>query len=66
MFANHGIPEVIVTDNASVFTSREFQELVKRNSIKHITTAPYHSASNGLAERAAVQTLKSSLKKMTF
>ena len=64
MFATHGIPETIVTDNGSVFTSKEFQQFTDLNGIKHLTTAPYHPASNGLAERA-VQTLKTGLKKMT-
>ena len=64
MFATHGIPETIVSDNGSVFTSKEFTQFTNMNGIKHLTTAPYHPASNGLAERA-VQTLKSGLKKMT-
>ena len=64
MFATHGIPETIVSDNGSVFTSKEFKQFTNINGIKHLTTAPYHPASNGLAERA-VQTLKSGLKKMT-
>ena len=64
MFATHGIPETIVTDNGSVFTSKEFNHFTDMNGIKHLTTAPYHPASNGLAERA-VQTLKTGLKKMT-
>ena len=64
MFATHGIPETIVSDNGSVFTSKEFQQFVQLNGIKHVTTAPYHPASNGLAERA-VQTLKIGLKKVT-
>ena len=46
------------------FLLAEFQQFVKLNGIKHVTTAPYHPASNGLAERA-VQTLKIGLKKIT-
>ena len=64
MFATHGIPETIVTDNGSVFTSKEFNHFTDMNGIKHLNTEPYHPASNGLAERA-VQTLKTGLKKMT-
>ena len=64
MFATHGIPETIVTDNGSVFTSSEFQLFMDMNGIRHLTTAPYHPASNGLAEQA-VQTIKTGLKKMT-
>ena len=64
MFATRGIPETIVTDNGSVFTSKEFNDFTDMNGIKHLTTAPYHPASNGLSKRA-VQTLKTRLKKMT-
>mgnify|MGYP000229430996 FL=1 len=52
MFATHGIPGTVVSDNGSSFTSSEFQEFTTRNGIKHIKVAPYHPASNGLAERA--------------
>ena len=62
IFSTHGLPEVIVSDNGTVFTSTEFQEFVKRNNIKHIRTAPYHPSSNGQVERA-VQTFKESMKK---
>ena len=64
VFATHELPEVLVSDNGSVFTSTEFDEFVRRNGIKHLTSAPYHPASNGLAERA-VQTVKIALKKAT-
>jgi transposase InsO family protein len=57
IFATHGLPEMLVTDNGSVFTSSEFKNFTKRNGIRHVTSAPYHPASNGLAERA-VQTFK--------
>ena len=61
-FATHGLPEVVVSDNGSAFTSLEFRTFLKKNGIKQITSAPYHPATNGLAERA-VQTVKNALKK---
>lgn len=62
-FSQHGIPEIIVSDNGTCFTSEQFQEFAENNGIRHITTAPYHPSSNGLAERA-IQTFKSLMKKM--
>ncbi|CAM1308578.1 Uncharacterised protein r2_g1856 [Pycnogonum litorale] len=64
LFATHGLPKTLVSDNASGFTSSEFQVFLKRNGIRHITSSPYHPATNGLAERA-VQTVKAALKKNT-
>lgn len=46
-----GIPEIIVTDNASNLNSETIQLFVKKLSIKHINSTPYHPASNGLIER---------------
>eukprot|EP00731_Ephydatia_muelleri_P021930 Em0014g521a len=60
VFATHGIPEQLVSDNGSAFTSSEFKKFVNRNAIRHTTSALYHPASNGLAERA-VQTFTSAL-----
>ena len=62
LFATHGLPETIISDNGSVFKSTEFASFVTKNGIQHLTSAPYHPASNGLAERA-VQTLKGALRK---
>ena len=63
-FATHGSPLVIVSDNASSFTSREFSRFCALNGIKHVRCASYHPSSNGLAERA-VQTIKSGVEKVT-
>ena len=63
MFATNGIPATLVSDNGSSFTSSEFQEFTTRNGIKHIKVAPYHPASNGLAERA-VRIFKEGYEKM--
>ena len=64
VFAIHGLPELLVTDNGTAFTSEEFEAFLKANGIRHITTAPYHPPSNGLAERA-VQTFKQAMRKAT-
>ena len=48
LFACFGLLETVVTDNGTCFVSTEF---VASNGIRHITSAPYHPASNGLAER---------------
>ena len=63
MFATHGIPHVMITDNGSVFTRAEFGNFIKGNGITHVTSAPYHPATNRLAERA-VQTFKEAMEKM--
>ena len=58
------MPEIIVTDNGTEFVSQEFGEFLRKNGVKHTTSALYHPASNGLAERA-VQMVKKGLKKET-
>ena len=62
VFATHGTPDQIVSDNGTAFSSVEFKSFLERNNIRHSTSAPYHPSSNGLAERY-VQTFKEALKK---
>ena len=64
LFAVHGLPELIISDNGPAFSSDEFKVFMKKNGIRHRQTAPYHPSSNGLAERA-VQSFKLALKKST-
>ena len=63
IFARFGLPEHVVTDNGPTFISTEFESFLQRNGIRHLTSAPYHPATNGLAERG-VQIMKAGLKKM--
>ena len=61
-FAHFGYPHSLVTDNASTFTSGEFQEWCKDRGIVHLAGAPYHPATNGATERL-VQTFKQAIRK---
>jgi hypothetical protein len=61
MFSMYGLPEHIVSDNGPQFTAEEFAVFTKTNGIRHTRSAPYHPATNGLAERF-VQSLKQGLK----
>ena len=63
IFATHGLPEMIVSDNGTAFTSQEFSEFLSRNGVVHVKTAPYHPSSNGQVERY-VATFKSSFKSL--
>ena len=64
-FAHFGFPHTIVSDNATSFTSEEFQEWCSERGITHLSGAPYHPATNGAAERL-VQSFKSSLRKSSL
>ena len=64
LFARYGVPSQLVSDNGPQFKSEEFHTFLKRNGIKHLTSAPYHPASNSLAERC-VQSFKSAMESET-
>eukprot|EP00731_Ephydatia_muelleri_P019546 Em0012g371a len=60
LFASYGVPNQLVSDNGPQFVSKEFADFMAGNAVKHIRVAPYHPASNGLAERF-VQTFKKAM-----
>ena len=61
VFAVHALPEQLVSDNGAQFISDEFALFMKKNGIKHFRSAPYHPATNGLAE-CFIQTFKRAMK----
>ena len=60
-FSRFGLPQQLVSDNGPQLVPEEFKTFMEENSIQHIKSAPYHPATNGLAERF-VQTMKQTLK----
>ena len=64
MFATHGLLKMLIRDNGLAITSEELKQFTRKDGICHVTSAPYHPSTNGLAERA-VQTSKASMKKLT-
>ncbi|XP_055997762.1 uncharacterized protein LOC125654613 [Ostrea edulis] len=63
MFSRIGIPQEILTDMGSQFTSGLMMEVSRLISMKQLTTTPYHPMCNGLVERFN-GTLKQMLKRM--
>ena len=61
IFARHGIPEELVSDNMP-YNSKEFKRFADDWGFELITSSPTYPQSNGLSEKA-VQTVKRILKK---
>ena len=63
IFAVQGLPEQLVSDNGSQFTSVEFKEFCKYRGISNCYVTPYHPQANGQVERF-IQTFKKCMNKM--
>ena len=64
MFARHGIPDLLLSDNGPQFSARFFAKFAEEYGFTHISTSPRYPQANGQVE-LAVQTVKHSLKKAT-
>ena len=62
IFARHGIPEVLRSDNGPQYQSQAMEELAETYGFIHLTSSPRYPRSNGLAERS-VQTIKGMFKR---
>ena len=51
-FAQHGISEVVVSNNGPQYTSREMKKFAYSYGFTHITSSPHYPQSNRQAERA--------------
>ena len=51
IFARHGFPLTLTTDNAHNLTSAEFGEFCRVRGIQHLTVTPLWPQANGLVER---------------
>ena len=47
IFSRNGLPDTIVSDNATSFTAYEFNEFIANSGICHLTSPPYSPSSNG-------------------
>ena len=62
IFARHGIPEQVMSDNGPQFTAAVYKQFASEYGFDIITSSPLFPQSNGEIERA-VRTVKSLLKK---
>jgi transposase InsO family protein len=61
IFARHGIPVTVLSDNGPQYSAAEFTMFSKQYGFNHSTSSPGHASGNGAAERA-VRTIKELLK----
>jgi hypothetical protein len=51
-FSTHGIPRMVISDNAKQFDCHEFQQFAQTWGFQHVTSSPHYPQSNGLAENS--------------
>ena len=66
IFARHGIPETVISDNGPQYSSAEFAKFAEDWGFTHITSSPKYPQSNGEAEHMVQTTLKTSLQNPTI
>ena len=62
IFALHGIPEIVISNNGPQYSSAEFSKFAEEWGFSHVTSSPKYPQSNGEVE-CAVQTMKNLLTK---
>ena len=62
IFARHGIPQIVYSDNGPSYSCKEFQCFAEEYDFKQVTSSPLYAQSNGKAEKA-VHIVKQLLKK---
>ena len=62
VFAIHGVPVTLISDNGPNFASAEFHQFTQAWDFQHLTSSPHYPKSNGKAE-SAVKVMKSIITK---
>ena len=50
VFTQHGIPEIVQSDNGTQQSSREFKEISESYTFRHVTSSPHFPQSNRMAQ----------------
>ncbi|KAF2890165.1 hypothetical protein ILUMI_16008 [Ignelater luminosus] len=59
-FARFGLPKLLMSDNGPQLVSKELEEFLAKNGIRHVTSPPFNPACNG-AEENTVKTFKKAI-----
>ena len=62
IFEEHGIPEKVISDNGTQYSSTAFSRFAQEYGFQHVTSSPTYAQSNGFIERT-IQTVKRTLQK---